>query len=210
MDEARAALTSSSGARKGSNCDFTLPLTPRSSNALRPPRKSDPEYVRLWKVCGVPETGGERVHPGSSRAELTCPFPPEPSTFRQERQSSRSRFSTREGNGQHRRNEGTTQHGTVPSRRDPRDPSATSARPGRAEPQSRARSPAHFSAPGTAEAALASSAGLRPAWLDSARLHSPTWLCTARPGSRLPQSQPPHVASGPAPPRPRLLQLLLL
>lgn len=143
MHEARAALTSSSGARKGSNCDFTLPLTPRSSNALRPPRKSDPEYVRLWKVCGVRETDP----PGSSKTELTCPFPPEPSTFCHERHRSRSPFSTREGNGQHRRKAGTTQHGTAPWRSNPGAPSANSARPRRAGPSRNPAPAAHPTSP---------------------------------------------------------------
>lgn len=151
----------SSGARMGSNCDFTPPVTPRNTNALRPPR-SDPQSVRLWKVCRVRETGGVRMHPSSCKAELTS-SPPEPSTFYHERHSSSSLFPALRGNGQHRRTAGTTQHETAPPRRDSRSPSATPARPGRAEQQPRLRSLAQFSAPGTAEAAVASSARRCPA-----------------------------------------------
>lgn len=139
------------------------------------------------------------VHPGSSKAEVTS-FPPEPSTFYQEQHSSRSRFPILTGNGQHRRTAGTTQHGTGPPRSDPRAPSATSARPGRAEQQPRVRSPAHFSAPGTAEVPVTSSARRCPAWPGSAR-HVPTHLAgSARRGSAPRCLGHRRVTSLPAPP----------
>lgn len=158
-------------------------VIPRSSNALRPPR-SDPEFVRLWKVCGARESGGRE-------AELTSPFPPEPSAFYHKRHSSRSRFSTRKGKRQRRRAAGTRQHGTARPPRHLRGPGPPP--PGRARPH-----PAPAAQPTwplRARPRLLWPAGLGAALPGSAR-RAPTHLPgSARPG---PAPQPPSL---PAPPR---------
>ncbi|XP_064572942.1 basic proline-rich protein-like [Zonotrichia leucophrys gambelii] len=140
MDEARAALTSSSGTRWGSNCNSTLPVIPRSK----------------------------------------------PSTSYRGRRSSRSRFPTRQGKGQHRR------AATTPSKD---RPSALPVRPPPAG-QSRAAAPR----PSPLRAPLRP---LRPAQPGAAQ-PGPSPLTRPAPhgAARLPAaSRPGSAQRGPAPRR---------
>lgn len=208
MDVARAALTSSSGARTGSNWDFTSPVTPRSTNALRPPR-SDPQSVRLWKVCGVQESAGVRRHPSSCKAEFTS-SPPEPSTFYHERHSSSSLFPALWGNGQHRRTAGTNPPRDRPSTK---APPRSLCHPRPAGPSSNPASAAQHTSPLRALPKLLRPAQLGAALPSSARHGTSPLTCLALLGAARLGSAPRclshrRVTSLPAPPRPRLLQLL--
>lgn len=205
-DEARSALTSSSDARGGSNCDFTLPVTPYSSNALRPPRKSDPEPVQLWRVCGVREPGGARCTPAALKLSSLLPLQsPQPSITSDT--AAAPGFARERGKGSI--DEGRAHPGTGPPLREEAPRSLCHRRPavpGRnpapaAQPTSPLRARLRLLWPAQLSAAPPGSARLGTCPLTRPALHG---------AARLPAASATAASRRFRPRPPRLLHLLLL